>query len=248
MKPRILALGAHNDDCEAGIGGISALLHQQGCEQLYINFACMWHKADLTDEQKAEWAQQEIDAARILGAEKRVMGSRDGGFFEPSTALIRELAAAIVEFDPQIAFLQWPLDNHAEHRMAADVAYKALCLAHVEGSHIREIYAYESSLWQTGRYFSPDIHIDVSSVMDVWEKSERTFAQNTANGDHLWKCDRLQSEARGLACGFPAALPLKIVKLPDGNDDFLLRQLLGDKFRWAGNGMYPAFGQPYFNG
>lgn len=47
------------------------------------------------------------------------MGSRDGGFFDPSTALIRELAAAIVEFDPQIAFLQWPLDNHAEHRMAA---------------------------------------------------------------------------------------------------------------------------------
>ena len=84
--------------------------------------------------------------------------------------------------------------------------------------------------------------------MDVWEKCERTFAQNTANGDFLWKSHILQSAVQGLGIGSTAALSLKIVKLPDGNDDFLLRQLLGDKFHWAGNGMYPAFGQSYFNG
>lgn len=246
MSERILAISAHNDDCEAGIGGIAALLHRQGCTQLFLVIGAMWHKAGLTPEQKRQWEQQETDAARVLGADYRVLGSREGGLMEPSTALIKELAAEIVAYDPGIVFIPWARDNHLEHRMAASVAYQALCLAHVDGSHVKEIYAYEASLWQTGRYFVPDIHVDVSSVLAEWERSDRCFDQNTARGAALWDADRRQADARGAACGFPYAQSLKIVKLPDGNDDFRLRQLLGEHFRWAGNGMYPAHGEPYF--
>lgn len=34
--------------------------------------------------------------------------------------------------------------------------------------------------------------------------------------------------------------------LADMGDDFILRQLLDDKFKWYGTGMYPAMGSDYF--
>ena len=246
MSAKVLVIGAHNDDPECGVGGTTALLTKAGCDAMFFAVAPMWHKPDLTPEMKEEWARQEVRAANILGADYRVIGTRDGDLRDPNTELVKELSAAIVDYAPNIVFIHWPKDFHIEHQMAAAMSYKALCLAHVNRCVFNEVYAFEASIHQTGRFFNPEILVNIGDVRKQLEESILCFDQNTARGAGVWNCHIKQAECLATEIGWQAAEAFRVVKFPNGSDDFLLRRLLGDRFRWAGNGMYPAGAEPYF--
>ena len=77
-------------------------------------------------------------------------------------------------------------------------------------------------------------------------ESLRAYHQAHAQGDGLCREKEVSAAFRGHVCGAKYAEALKIVKFPDGGQDFLLRQLLGERFRWWGNAQYPAYGYLYF--
>ena len=197
MAIKIMSIGAHNDECEYCTGGLSWILHKAGCDILYVNPACLWHKPDIDEETKALYSAQEQAAAKVLGAKKLVIGDRDGQIMSPSTELIVELEKIILDYDPDIILIHWPLDNHVEHRMVAKLSYEALSIAYVHGAHFKEVYAYESGLNQTTDYFHPDFIVDIEESMDAIKESCFCFDQNTASGFGLYDEKYKQAAMRG---------------------------------------------------
>lgn len=241
---RAMVIGAHNDECEYGLGGLTALLVDRGVQVRYINPAAKWH-ADISDEDKRETEAQEQRAAHILGADKRMLGDRDAHIYMEEEKTVVELEMEIHDFKPDMLFIQWPHDFHVEHVETAKASYKALCTVGPHGTRVPEVYAYMAEPNQTTD-FHQDIAIDVTAGMERVKESLLVFHQVHANGEGLWREKEISAAYLGYINGFKYAETLKIVKYPDGNNDFILRTLLGDAFRWCGNTQYPACGYEYF--
>ncbi len=242
---KILAIGAHNDEIMWDMGGVADILRQKGCEQLFVGLACQWN-AELSADKKARYRSQEFAAAKTLGGEFVALGNREDYLFIQDKESIDRLVDLILDFKPDIAFIHFPKDNHIEHRESAQVAYKALCAAHVRGFGVKEVYAFEGANTQTSDYFSPDFLVDVGDSVYRVKQSLLCFDQNYANGAGLARSYELHRayRAQGVKCKYAEAF--KFIKFPDGSDDILLKKLLGDKFLWKGNGHYPAFGELFF--
>ncbi len=243
---KILAIGAHNDEIMCNMGGTAHILHQKGCDTLFLNLACQWNDANLSESEKEQYRLQEAAATKILGGRFMAIGNREDILFLESKEIIDQTTNIILDYAPDIIFIHFPHDNHIEHREAAQVSYKSLCAAHVRGARFKEVYAFEGSATQTMDYFSPDFFVDIEDSMDIMKDSLTQFDQNFANGEHLFRVNEIQRLCRGTAAKCKYAEAFKFIKFPDGSDDILLKQLLGDKFRWKGNGHYPAFCEYFF--
>ncbi len=243
---KVLSVGAHNDEIMADMGGTAHLLRQKGCDLVFLNLACQWNSDTLTDEEKAAYRRQEIASAEALGARFVSLGNREDLLFLESKTIIEQTAAFILEYDPDIIFIHWPRDNHIEHRETAQVSYKALAVAAVRKAKFREVYAFDTGINQSMDYFVPDFFVNISSCQEVIKASLMHYDQNNAKGPWLCQSNEIKHTYRGRQAGFPSAEAFKIIKFPNGNDDFLLKELLGEHFRWHGNGMYPSFCEYYF--
>lgn len=246
MSVKVMVIGAHNDECEYGIGGIAALLAEKGCDILFVNPCGAFHRDDASADAAEEWIRQENRAAEVLGAKKVVFDNRREPLYRSGHEAVLQLEKIMTDFMPDILLIHWPEDNHLEHRMTAHDSYNAACLASVHGVGIKEIYAFEAGPGQTGQYFIPDFSIEITAAMPKLRESLLCFDQPTAKGAFLYCEKEIAALYRGHVCGAQYAECLKIVKYPCGNDDFLLKSLLNEHFRWSGNGMYPAKGRSFF--
>ncbi len=238
---RALFLGAHNDECEYGTGGLAWLLHQAGVRTRFYNPKTC--DPGLSSEERERVYRLSRDAAALLGAEK-VCESPEHPIWVCSEAHVDRILREILEFRPHLVFLHHPRDTHSEHREVARASYEAVCLAPAYGWHPREIYAFEAGPDQTVQYFTPDIVIDITDVMELLDRCYHAFGEGL--GDQLLGEKRVGAAYRGLKSGFAYGEAYKIVKFPDGGGDLTLRTLLPDRFRWFGNEYYPAYGEMYF--
>ena len=157
---------------------------------------------------------------------------------------IMGIQAEIEGYQPDILFIQWPKDNHPEHVQVAKASYHALSNSLSIGIH--EVYAFEAGEKQTMDYFVPDFSIDITDAFDTVAQSLKCYATDHADGEWLTHEKRVCAAFRGLQNGQNLAEAFRIVKYPDGHDDFYLREMMGDAFRWWGCRQYPAFGREYF--
>ena len=245
MSTRILFIGAHNDECDYGCGGITALLTQKGCDVHYLNVACFWHTEAATEGDIARWEGQEQKAAEILGAQKTIIGPRDGYVYENGRGMVLAIEKFVLDYNPDIVFIHWPYDNHVEHRMVAHDSFHALKWAALHGARIKEIYAYEAGINQSVPYFRYDFFVDVTSVMPLVEESLACYDQPTAKGEDLWREKLAGTALRGCSMGRERAEAFKIIKFPNENEDFLLKTILNEHFKWAGGGFGPAYQELY---
>jgi LmbE family N-acetylglucosaminyl deacetylase len=244
-----LFIGAHNDDCEYGAGGLAYLLAKKGYKVVFLNVACKIH-ADLSGDAFALYYRQEISAANSLGAEKIIVGDRDGGIYEYGGENIRLIKEQIERLRPDLIYIHWPKDNHIEHMEVSKCSFAAISLAAHQAScrfDNSEVFAFEAGPYQTMVYFYPDFFINVESCMDKIRESLTTFDQVSANGQGLYVEKEVSARFRGHIAGWKYAEAYKIVKFPSGARDpeLLLPKILKEDFRWAGNNFYP-WGRQYF--
>lgn len=236
MKTKVLVLGVHSDDMECGVGGTARLLADAGCEVTFGWLTSPYHEG-LASPQKS-------DSVALLGLKQKVnrfVNARDALLYGEDT--IEAYKEIIEEADPDIAFIMWPKDNHIEHVHAAKAQLDAL---YRSGSHVKEIYAYEVGPLQDMCLFGePDLSIDISSVIGPVKEVLYHYEQN--DSPWLWEekevSDRFRghmsyAQVNGYDHPFTYAEAFRIVKMPDGGDDFLLRTILRDYFRWGGTGVY----------
>ena len=231
---KALAIGIHNDDCEYAIGGILALLCEKGWDVTVLNLAPNTHSP--TEEDEA----QSMQAAKVLGAQKIVFDYTQSEFYRNNEESIEKTKNAIVDIKPDIIFMHYPKDHHSEHVQVAQTTREAIFRAAVAGACPNEIYAMEFGPMQTMCYFNPDIYINIDSVLDKVEASLLSFNLKHASGTGLVREKKVCARFRGyMGAGAESyGEALKIVKYPSKNNDFLLKEVLNDYFRWAGGPMY----------
>ncbi len=150
-KMRILALGAHPDDIEAG------------CAGALIKYARGGHRIFLMVLTEGEWGadpggrrhEQEL-AAKYLQAEQLYWGGYPDTEVPNDRGLIRRIEVVMREVNPHFIFVPYPDDTHQDHRHLALSTITAT-------RYTKNVLFYEGPTTQN---FSPTVFIDIDAVLD----------------------------------------------------------------------------------
>ncbi|MDA0835451.1 MAG: PIG-L family deacetylase [Planctomycetota bacterium] len=207
----LLAMGAHLDDCIFGVPGI--MLHAVRKHYRVVNLAMI---GDLTNWPPARGREQEIvDGTKRLcedrGVEMRVLDFASMRF-DVTLEAKQAVAEVVADVKPDIAFILWPHDTHADHEVASQLCKVALrhggrVLDPGNVTPPRAIYTYDNGPGHTIG-FVPNTFVDVSDVWDEaieWLGRYMALQQNKpydpAVRDGAQQAKEAIARYRGQSCG-----------------------------------------------
>ena len=171
---RIIAFGAHPDDCELKASGVAALWAAQGHK---VKFVAMTNGdighfkmagAPLAKRRLAEVRE----CAKILGIETEVLDIHDGEL-EPTLENRKKVARLIREWQADIVLFHRPYDYHADHRYvgvlvqdAAVVVVAPFFTPDTDPTKRNPIFLYYSDGFLKPYAFEPTIVIGIDEVAD----------------------------------------------------------------------------------
>jgi LmbE family N-acetylglucosaminyl deacetylase len=148
----VLAIGAHPDDIEYGCGGTLLKLVKQQKAKIYFFVAT---HGEFGGEADVRIKEQE-KAAELLGVKEIYWG----GFMDTKLVVGKELIGrieeAIQECDPDIIFVNYPDDEHQDHRYLAESAI-------VAARYSRKVLFYED---YTCKNYEPHMFVDIGDELD----------------------------------------------------------------------------------
>jgi bacillithiol biosynthesis deacetylase BshB1 len=207
----IIAVGAHPDDVEIGMGGTVAGLVRQGMSVLMV---------DLTDGEPTPFGTKEIRAsesraaAAALGAERVTLTLTNRELFDTVDAR-KMLAEIIRERRPRVLFAPYPIDSHPDHVAAAAICeaarfYGKFVKTDMSGEphFVPRLYHYFAvHLRMVAKpSFIVDVSEDMPSKLEALAAYESQFMANERNASVLgWV--RGQAAVWGGAIGTAAGEP-----------------------------------------
>jgi N-acetylglucosamine malate deacetylase 1 len=211
-KLRIIAFGAHPDDCEYAAGGVAALWAAEGHA-----FRCVaLTNGDIGHFGMAGGAlalrrMDEVEAAAdILGISTRVMDIHDGELV-PSLENRREVAREIRNWQADIVMVHRRYDYHADHRYSGVLVDDAIIL--VEARFFTPdtpplprnpvvLYYYDG--FERPLPFEPDIVVDIDEVQHL-KRAALEAMPSQFSDEHSWMWGRAdevpEDEAERLRIG-----------------------------------------------
>ena len=182
MTLDLLAVAPHPDDAELGVGGTLAKAARAGRAVGVLDLT----RGELGSKGDPETrAREAAAAARVLGlAWRENLGLADGALAdEPGAA--RVLAAQLRLVRPRVLFVPHPEDRHPDHVAAAALARRAVHLAGLARADVEgRPHKPERLLYYPGNApVPPDLLVDVSDVIDVWEAAVRAFVSQFEGED-----------------------------------------------------------------
>jgi LmbE family N-acetylglucosaminyl deacetylase len=208
-KLRIIAFGAHPDDCEIQAGGSGALWAKQGHHVLFVSVTNgdigHWREAGgpLALRRKAE-----VQAAhKILGIQGVILDIHDGEL-EPTLEYRRTITRLIRAWNADVVLAHRPNDYHPDHRytgiLVQDAAYMVTVPFFVpDVPHMKKnpVFMYYTDRFQKPNPSNPDILIAIDSVvekkLDALGVMISQFAEGGANGNaSLYPSDPAGQKAR----------------------------------------------------
>lgn len=210
-KLRIIAFGAHPDDCEIQVGGTAAMWAKEGHHVLFVSVTNgdigHWREAGgpLAKRRKAEVDQ----AHKILGIQGVVLDIHDGEL-EPTLENRRTLTRLIRHWNADIVMGHRPNDYHPDHRytgvLMQDAAYMVTVpffCPDVPEMKKNPVFMYYTDRFQKPNPSEPDIVVNVDSTMekklDALGVMISQFAEGGANGDaSLYPDDPAKRRVRDL--------------------------------------------------
>ena len=168
VQKTVLALGAHYDDCPFGIPGVLVKAARRGYRVVILNLIGDYTNFAPAKERSDELKRGCIEISRDYGAEMRFLGWK-GHHFRDTVEASMEVARVVAEVRPNVAFLLWPHDRHADHVAASRICETALRhagpLLDVSGYRPPRVYYYDNGPRHTIG-FEPNAYADVS---EEWE-------------------------------------------------------------------------------
>jgi len=208
-KLRIIAFGAHPDDCEIQAGGSGALWAKQGHHVLFVSVTNgdigHWREAGgpLALRRKAEVEE----AHRILGIQGVILDIHDGEL-EPTLENRRTITRLIRAWNADVVLAPRPNDYHPDHRytgiLVQDAAYMVTVPFFVpDVPHMKKnpVFMYYTDRFQKPNPSNPDILISIDAVvekkLDALGVMISQFAEGGANGNaSLYPADPAGQKAR----------------------------------------------------
>jgi LmbE family N-acetylglucosaminyl deacetylase len=174
-SPRILALGAHPDDCDIKAGGSAALWTQVGCTVQFVSVTNgqSGHHEMSGEELVSRRTAEAKAAGKVAGIEYLVMDNPDGMLL-PGLEERFKLMRLIREFCPDLILTHRPNDYHPDHRYTSQLVQDCSFLVGVpnvcpESPAMKHmpVIAYFSDHFQKPLPFKPDVAVDIDSVIET---------------------------------------------------------------------------------
>jgi len=182
--PRILALGAHPDDIEAGCGG-TLIKYAQSGHQIFLMVLTGGEQGEpAPGVRKAEQEQ----AAKILCAEKIFWGGCEDAHVPLGYDIVQQIEAVVEEVKPNFIFVHYGEDTHQDHRHLAMSTMSAT-------RYTKNVLFYEGPTTQN---FSPTVYVDIESVLEdkVLALMSHSSQVNKTNIEGLTITDFVRSAAQ----------------------------------------------------
>jgi LmbE family N-acetylglucosaminyl deacetylase len=174
-KLRILAIGAHPDDCDIQFGGTAAKLARAGHRVKFLSLT----NGDAGHQTiggaalaKRRFLETQESARRLGIAEYQVLDNHDGELM-PTLEVRRQVIRAIREWKADIVLAPRPNDYHPDHRytgvLVQDAAYMVVVPNVVSDTAALEnnpIFLYYEDSFQKPAPFRPDVVVSIDSVWD----------------------------------------------------------------------------------
>lgn len=172
---RVIAFGAHPDDCDIRAGGLAAKYAAQGAKVKFVSVTNgdAGHQSQgggvLAKRRRAE-AQE---AGRRIGIEYEVLDNHDGELL-PTLAVREQIIRKIREWNADIVLSPRPNDYHPDHRytgvLVQDAAYMVTVpniVSDTPALRKNPVFLYFYDSFTRPQPFRPDIVVDID---DVYEK------------------------------------------------------------------------------
>lgn len=194
-KLRIIAFGAHPDDCEIQLGGAAALWAKQGHHVLLVSVTNgdigHWREAG---GPLAVRRKKEVDEAhRILGVQGVVLDNHDGEL-EPTLENRRTLTRLIRHWRADLVLGPRTNDYHPDHRYTGVLVQDAAFMVtvpffcpDVPALKKNPVFAYYTDRFQKPAPSRADVIVSIDPVvekkLDALAVMVSQFAEGGANGD-----------------------------------------------------------------
>jgi len=146
------------------------------------------------------------------------------------------MADFLMEYNPDIVFMHWPKDEHADHRLIAHITRHILHTApnisekrYPDYHYPKEIYAFQTGPSQA-YHFIPDLLVKTDDEsMTRSEKCVNCFLNTAPDMAKSWQYNyKTKAQYWGTLCGHPAEA-LKFIGPALPLEGFLLKKILGDR-------------------
>ncbi len=174
-KLRIMAIGAHPDDCDIKVGGIALEYVKRGHAVKFVSATNgnAGHQS-MGGGPLAQRRLKETQAvARVSGVEYEVLDNPDAGL-EPTLENRRKIIRIIREFAPDLVITHRPNDYHPDHRYTSQLVQDAAYTVTVPNAvpltpHLmaNPSMAYMSDDFQKPYPFTPDIAVAIDDVAET---------------------------------------------------------------------------------
>ncbi|MBM3801772.1 MAG: PIG-L family deacetylase [Acidimicrobiia bacterium] len=193
---RVVCVGAHPDDPESGCGGTLRLYAEQGCKVTVVYLTR--GEAGIRGRSATEAAttrSAECEAAcQVLGVEHTFAGQIDGAT-EITPERASDFAKLLIKLTPDVVLAHWPLDAHADHAIAGNLALRA-CLSQLPET---SLYFFEVYTGRQTLNFHPTDYVDIHSSREI--KKRATFAHASQNPAEWYPHHEKMEQFRGAEAG-----------------------------------------------
>lgn len=175
QKLRVLAIGAHPDDCDIKFGGTAALFAQMGHVVKFLSITngdAGHHEMGGGPLARRRYLETQESLKRLGIEEYQVLDNHDGEL-TPSLEIRRQIIRAIREWKADIVITHRSNDYHPDHRNAGilvqDAAYMVVVPNVVSGTPPltkNPVFLYYSDNFQKPNPFTPDIVVDIDSTYE----------------------------------------------------------------------------------
>lgn len=171
---RIIAFGAHPDDCDIGMGGTAALFAQMGHKVKFVsvtNGDAGHHEMGGGALAKRRYAETQ-EVARRLGITYDVLDNHDGEL-SPNYEVRKQIIRKIREWQADVVIGPRINDYHPDHRytgmLVQDAAYMVVVpnvASDVPPLRKNPLFLYFQDRFQKPQPFKPDIAVAIDETFD----------------------------------------------------------------------------------
>jgi len=171
---RVIAFGAHPDDCDLGAGGLAAKYAALGDKVKFVSLTNgdAGHQSqggkELADRRRAEAKE----AGRRIGIEYEVLDNHDGQLL-PTLEVREQVIREIRQWKADIVIAPRPNDYHPDHRytgvLVQDASYMVIVPNLVKDTPPlprNPVFLYYSDHFTRPQPFQPDIVVSIDDVFD----------------------------------------------------------------------------------
>ena len=173
-KLRVIAFGAHPDDCDSRAGGIAAKYAALGHHVKFVSVTNgdAGHQSEGGGALASRRRKEAQEAGRRIGIEYETLDNHDGELL-PSLDVRRQIIRKIREWKADIVFSPRPNDYHPDHRytgvLVQDAAYMVVVpniCPDTPALSRNPVFFYFQDNFQRPNPFRPDVAIAIDDVIE----------------------------------------------------------------------------------